>query len=151
MKAATIGMAVFLISIGQQAQQPASTNGSISGRVVPEYTGLNVLLSRYIYDGNGELKLDGFKTARTSSEIGKFGEFRFENVEPGEYYISANPFGLSAPKGQVWTTTYYPGTVDLGKASRIAVKPGDDLQLSDFSLVPVDERKLLPIWQEGKC
>jgi hypothetical protein len=137
MKAAIIGMVVLLTSIGQQAQQLTSTNGSISGRVVPEYTGLNVSLSRYVYDENGELKLVGFKTARTSSEIGKFGEFRFEDVEPGEYYISANPFGLSAPKGQVWTTTYYPGTADLGKASRIALKAGDSVQLSDLSFVPV--------------
>jgi hypothetical protein len=137
MKASIVGLVVLLISIGQQARQLTSANGSISGRVVPEYTGLNVSLSRYIYDENGELKLVGFKTARTNSEIGKFGEFRFEDVEPGEYYISANPFGLSAPKGQVWTTTYYPGTVDLGKASRIALKPGDDLQLSDLYFVPV--------------
>src|SRR5262245_37250407 len=135
MKAVTVGMVVLLISIGQQAQQPTSANGSISGHVVAEYTGLNVSLSRYTYDDNGELKLVNFKTARTSSEIGKFGEFRFENVEPGEYYISANPFGLSAPKGQVWATTYYPGTVDLGRASRIDLKPSADLQLSDLSFL----------------
>src|SRR6516165_7694938 len=137
MKSATVVMVVLLISIGYQAQQLTSRNGSISGRVVPEYTGLNISLSRYVYDENGELKLVAFKTARTSSEVGKFGEFRFEDVEPGEYYLSANPFGLSTPKGQVWTTTYYPGTVDLGTASKIALKPGDDLQLSDLHFVPV--------------
>ena len=151
MKAVMVGMAVVLISIGQQAQQPTSASGSIAGRVVPEYTGLNVSLSRYVYDENGELKLVGFKTARTSSEIGKFGEFRFENVEPGEYYISANPFGLSAPKGQVWTTTYYPGTVDLGRASRIALKPGDDLQLSDLSFLPVQQRSQSQGFHDRAC
>jgi hypothetical protein len=137
MKAAAVGMVVLLISIGYQAQQLKSTNGSISGRVVPEYTGLNISLSRYVYDENGELELVGFKTARTSSEVGKFGEFRFEDVEPGEYYVSANPFGLSVPKGQVWTTTYYPGTVDLAKASRIALRPGENLRLSDLYFLPV--------------
>ena len=108
MKAITLGMLGLLISIWQQSRPPTSANGSISGHVVPEYTGLNVSLWNYTYDDNGERKLVTVKTARTSSEIGKFGEFRLDNVEPGEYYISANPFGLAAPKGQVWTTTYTP-------------------------------------------
>ena len=134
MKAAVLGMAVLLISL---AQQTTPATGTISGSVVPDYTRLSVSLSRYTYDDNGELTLIGFKTTRTSSEIGKFGEYRFDNVEPGEYYVSANPFGLSAPKGQVWTTTYYPGTVDLGKALRITLKPGDDLRLADLNFFPV--------------
>jgi hypothetical protein len=57
MKAITFGVVVLFISIGQQVQQPTSANGSISGHIVPEYTGLNVSLSRYVYDENGELKL----------------------------------------------------------------------------------------------
>jgi hypothetical protein len=137
MKAVAVGLVVVLISIGQQTQQSTSANGSISGHI-GEYTGINVSLSRYTYDDRGELKLVDFKTARTSSEIGKFGEFRFDNLEPGEYYISANPFGLlSAPKGQVFPATYYPGTLDLAKASRIVLKPADDIRLEDLNFFPV--------------
>jgi hypothetical protein len=88
-------MVVLLTSMAQQ--QTTCATGAISGSVVPDYTGLNVSLSPNTYDDNGELTLIGFKTTRTSSEIGKFGEFCFENVEPCEYYISANPFGLSVP------------------------------------------------------
>src|SRR6516165_5043366 len=111
MKAAALGVLVLFIS-----QQPAKTNASIFGRVLPEYTGLSVSLLRYSYDDDGVIKLQTFKTARTSNEIGKFGEYRFDDVEAGEYYLSANAFGLAAPKGQVMPTTYYPGTSDLSKA-----------------------------------
>jgi hypothetical protein len=101
MKAVTLGILLLFIS-----QQTAKTDASISGRVVPEYTGLTVSLLRYTYDDDGAIKLQTFKTARTSIEIGKFGEYRFDDVESGEYYLSANPLGLAAEMGQIMPTTY---------------------------------------------
>jgi hypothetical protein len=132
MKAAALGILLILIS-----QQPATTNASIFGRVLPEYTGLTVSLLRYSYDDDGGIKLQTFKTARTSNEIGKFGEYRFDDVEAGEYYLSASAFGLAAPKGQVMPTTYYPGTSDLSKASIVVIQQGQDLRLSDLNFFPV--------------
>src|SRR6185295_2980261 len=111
-------------------------NGSISGKIVPEYTILNVSLARYTYDDNGEIQLLNFKTSRTSSEIGKFGEFRFNDVEPGEYFIYVNTPGL-ARKGETIPLTYYPGTDDLGRATKVVLPAGENIQLRDFNLFPV--------------
>src|SRR5262245_49956460 len=81
MKAITIGK-VFLFALTMFQGEPSATKtASISGRVVPEYTGQGVRLARYAYDNDGEMKLINVKVVPTSKEIGKFGEFRFDNVE----------------------------------------------------------------------
>ena len=101
MKAIAVGIFLILTAVPPQTPQPTRTTGSVAGRVVPEYTRLRVALARYEYDENGELRLRNVDTVPTSSDIGKFGEYRYTNVEPGEYYVYVNPAGLAAPKGDV--------------------------------------------------
>ena len=59
MKVAILGM-LLLVPVVFQAP-----HGSISGHVAPEYTGLNVSLSRLTYDDNGVLKLLTFLASIT--------------------------------------------------------------------------------------
>ena len=99
MKSVTVVALLLFVAVVALSQQPPAAKGSISGKLVPEYTGLNVSLARYTHDDNGEIQLVSFKTARSSSEIGKFGEYRFDDVEPGEYYVHATPAGLSGRAG----------------------------------------------------
>ena len=137
MKAIAVGISLILTAVAPQTPQPTPMTGSVAGRVVPEYTRLRVALARYEYDENGELKLQTVNTVPTSSDIGKFGEYRFTDVEAGEYYVYVNPAGLAAPKGAVLPVTYYPGSQDTAHASSIRVKAGDDLRLADLNIFSV--------------
>jgi hypothetical protein len=133
MKSIMIGTLLLVVTITLHGQE-SSAPGSISGRVVPEYTRLGVGLAHYAYDDSGELILVNSATTRTSTEIGKFGEFTFDNVEPGEYYLYANPFGLAAPKGEVLPLTFHPGVQDLAGATKIVLAPGEKLRVPDLNL-----------------
>jgi len=136
---AWVGTVLLLVSIVLHGQQAPVPNSSISGRIVPQFTRVGVGLARYGYDDDGEPKLTNVAVARTSLEIGKFGEYRFENVEPGEYYIYFNPSFLSpsAPKGEAFPTIYYPGAQDLATATNVIVRAGAPVQLGDLNLFSV--------------
>jgi len=135
MKSITVGFLLVVAAV-LQAQRSEVPSGSISGRVVPEYTRLGVGLARYAYDDSGELVLANAAETRTSTEIGRFGEFTFDKVEPGEYYLYANPFGLAAPKGEVLPLTFFPGVQDLAGATKIDVAPGAKVRLADLNFFP---------------
>jgi hypothetical protein len=124
----------LLICAALQAQQPA-TSGSISGRIVPEFTGIPVTLSGYTYDEDGQIKLLNVAQARTSIEIGKFGEYRFDKVQPGEYYLYVNYPTAIAAKQRTFEPSYYPAGQTLATASRIVVGSGQHVQLPDLTLV----------------
>src|SRR5215472_11882543 len=64
------------------------------------------------------------------------GEFRIPDLRPGRYRLTANPpQGLRAPHSEardqvkedrIYTTTYYPGTLDDGQSAAVEVRPGDE-------------------------
>src|SRR5207249_2423377 len=72
------------------------------------------------------------------------GEYRFEDVPPGDYYVRA-AYG-SAPATQVPGTLvvrannvapiYYPGVTSSDEAQVIRITAGADVQAIDFSLPP---------------
>jgi len=126
----------------QQRERPEQPSSVIMGRIVPEFTSIGVGLARYTYDADGELKLLTFKMARASREIGKFGEFRFENIESGDYYVYADPFGIATSQGEVLPFSFYPGVPDIGRASIIQVEAGADVRLNNLNLSPVPAPRL---------
>jgi len=64
------------------------------------------------------------------------GEFRIPDLRAGRYRLSANPpQGLRAPHAEakdpvkqnlIYTTTYYPGTLDDAQSVAVEVRPGDE-------------------------
>jgi protocatechuate 3,4-dioxygenase beta subunit len=54
------------------------------------------------------------------------GEYEFDAIPPGTYYLRASSNG---------TTTYFPGVMHAGDANPIAVRAGSDLRTMDFSLL----------------
>ena len=70
------------------------------------------------------------------------GEYRMFFVPPGEYVIQAQvqggrPAGPVQPRpGEVQTlvSTLYPSTTDMGQASKVVVKPGEEIRGVDISV-----------------
>jgi protocatechuate 3,4-dioxygenase beta subunit len=68
------------------------------------------------------------------------GEFRISDLRAGRYTITANPpQGLRAPHAEtkdqgkeklIYTTTYYPGTLDKGQSVAVEVHPGDETPIN---------------------
>ena len=68
------------------------------------------------------------------------GEFRISDLRAGRYTITANPpQGLRAPHPElkdkvkenvIYTTTYYPGTMDKEQSVAVEVHPGDETPVS---------------------
>ncbi len=71
-----------------------------------------------------------------SAVTNDLGEFRIPDLRAGRYTITANPpQGLRAPHAEskdkvkenlIYTTTYYPGTLDKGQSVPVEVHPGDE-------------------------
>lgn len=57
------------------------------------------------------------------------GEFRFERVPPGEYYLGAAPSDT-----MTHVTTLYPSSANLNSAAKIVVKKGDELNGLDIHI-----------------
>jgi protocatechuate 3,4-dioxygenase beta subunit len=59
------------------------------------------------------------------------GEYRISGIEPGEYYLGARP----TPDGPL-AITYYPSTLELGKARVVVVREDDDIVGMDITAQP---------------
>jgi hypothetical protein len=55
------------------------------------------------------------------------GEFRIFHLPPGEYLLSATPSTSNSQRPETGVRTFYPGTPDLSEATRIKLRPGEDL------------------------
>jgi protocatechuate 3,4-dioxygenase beta subunit len=75
-----------------------------------------------------------------SAATNDLGEFRIPDLRAGPYTITANPpQGLRAPHAKevnkvkenlIYTTTYYPGTLDKEQSVAVEVHPGDETPVS---------------------
>jgi len=75
-----------------------------------------------------------------SAVTNDLGEFRIPDLRAGRYTITANPpQGLRAPHAEskdkvkenlIYTTTYYPGTLDKEQSVAVEVHPGDETPVS---------------------
>jgi hypothetical protein len=120
--------------------------GVISGKVFDEdgepVAGVAVRAMRQVYT-------DGRKALQVTSEkeTNDLGEFRVFGLKPGRYYISAEvpawnrivgdreftgPEQSAGEKG--YTTIYYPSAQEVGKASIIYVKEGEEVSSIDIFL-----------------
>jgi hypothetical protein len=97
----------------------------IAGKVQYDGTAgsLNMMLLQERYDG-GRRQLTTINSA--AAEID--GEFRFNKLTPGRYYLAARPSTTSAEPGfdeAINVTTFYPGKADQSAAEAIVVKGGE--------------------------
>jgi hypothetical protein len=72
-----------------------------------------------------------------SAATNDLGEFRIPDLRAGRYTITANPpQGVQAPskdkpkEKRIYTTTYYPGTLDKGQSVAVEVHPGDETPIN---------------------
>ena len=109
--------------------------GTISGRILPGGRPRTIVnLARYTYGNDGERTLIAVESVPISTQTDNWGEYRFEGLEAGEYYIYFNPSLISAAKGEAAPLTYYPDAFDVTSASRLIVKPGTNLRLNDLEM-----------------
>jgi len=100
-------------------------------------------------------------TQEQSVQTNDLGEYRIFRLDPGKYYVSANPpnrysnvwSAMNAPddgseqksarKSQIpiYAPVFYPGTSDADQAARLEVKAGDELRV-DFTFAPVHAYKV---------
>src|SRR5262249_20814583 len=79
-------------------------------------------LSQYLRNASGSTLVTKFTA---SSNIK--GLFRFANLPPGRYYVSATYRHTALPAGTCMPPRYYPGTDQIEQAARIIVDPGANL------------------------
>ncbi len=104
--------------------------GVISGRVVDEdgeawpHAEVILLRAKRIH---GQPKTESFPNERLNDQ----GEFRIGQIQPGKYYLSAEPdanwesmYQLPPPRRQ---PTWYPSSLDVEWATPIIVGPGDQV------------------------
>jgi len=91
------------------------------------------------YDSTGQRALYRLTTALPVNTDDR-GEYRFEGVPPGDYYVKAayrslpaNQVGVSVQANNV-AATYYPGVTSPDEARTVQVAAGADVQAIDFSL-----------------
>lgn len=110
------------------------TAGVISGRIVDAdgdpMAGVSVNATPAGTRGVGFMRINS--GANTTNDLG---EYRIADLRPGKYLVSATPAsGMSAPLGEkekgqernVYTSTYYPGTLDKTRAVEVEVRSGGE-------------------------
>ena len=114
--------------------------GNVVGRLVDNNgqpaVGVNLQLLKAIYNVNGQRIFQNAGNARTNDR----GEYRFYWVSPGRYYVAGGSaaatftFG-SGPSpnepGDSYRLTYYPGVMDISRATSVDVKSGSEMTV-DF-------------------
>ncbi|MDP3719410.1 MAG: carboxypeptidase-like regulatory domain-containing protein [Acidobacteriota bacterium] len=121
--------------------------GVISGRILDDggepIAGAQVSAQRFqfvagtrrLVPGGGEGSND-----RTDDQ----GGFRLYGLPPGEYFVSASSRSsltmvseatISNTEADGFAPTYYPGTANLGEATRIPLKAGQEMSGANFALI----------------
>ena len=118
-------------------------SGTASGRILADGNatpGLEVRLVQLAYDSSGRKNLRSVGSVLTNSR----GEYRVSGLGPGTYFVVAvspslntrNPrtgAGLAAA-GRRFPETFYPGAIDLSKATPVEIQSGAELRGLDFEV-----------------
>lgn len=119
--------------------------GVIAGRIFDDggepVAGASVMAMRFAFVGGGRRLVPGTSeggTDRTDDQ----GNFRLYGLPPGDYYVSAsnrtNQFmspGVNNTEPDGFTQTYFPGTPNVAEATRVTIKPGQEMSGANFSLL----------------
>lgn len=140
----------------------------ISGRIVDEFgdpmSEAMVTAMRSVWAG-GRRRLQSTGRSAMTNDLG---QFRIYGLSPGDYYVSATmrgsaemmamemammsamggggaggPVGSNPSSG--YAPTYFPGTTSGAEAQKITVAPGQEVQNTDFALLPVRLAKVAGI------
>jgi len=138
---------VLTLSPGQRVENVVvllTPGGVVSGHVTDEagkgFSGASVELLKYSY-GAGKRDLIVASNATTN----KAGEFRFEGLAPGRYFLRGNipSSGVKPPRDtNSYVPVYFPNATDLARASVLDVKPAQELAGMDLAFVPVRGLKI---------
>lgn len=118
--------------------------GVITGRVLDDFgdpvMGAEVRVLRYRYqNGRRQLTQSGGAFGGMT-QTDDLGAFRVYALEPGSYYVSANPrqsidFQLAGePRSEGFAQTFFPGTASPQEAKPVVVQAGREVQGIVFSL-----------------
>lgn len=122
-----------------------SRGGVISGRILDDggdpVAGSQVSAMRFQFVAGARRLVPGGgegSTDRTDDQ----GGFRLYGLPPGDYFVSANnrqgmvvQAELNNTEADGFAPTYYPGTPNLGEATRIPLKAGQEMSGANFALV----------------
>jgi hypothetical protein len=130
-------LTIYLVPAG-------SVDGVVSDSAGNPVVGLPVELLRRTFDQSGRQILHLSGSTRTNDR----GEYRFYWVNPGRYYINAGSakgtIGRARNSGnspnetsEDYESAYYPGVTDVGQASVVEVRPGDQVSAIDVRVAPL--------------
>jgi len=117
-------------------------SGTASGRILADGNatpGLEVRLVQLAYDSSGRKNLRSVGSVLTNSR----GEYRVSGLGPGTYFVVAvspslntrnrTGAGLAAAERR-FPETFYPGAIDLSKATPVEIQSGAELRGLDFEV-----------------
>lgn len=122
-----------------------SRGSVIAGRVVDDggepVSGTQVSAMRFAFvSGTRRLVPGGGEGGQDRTD--DQGNFRLFGLPPGDYYISANNRnnnmmmpGMNNTEADGFAPTYYPGTPNIGEATRITVKAAQEMTGANFALL----------------
>ena len=122
-----------------------SRGGVIAGRIVDDggepVSGTQVMALRYAFTG-GSRRLAPAGGEGANDRTDDQGGFRLFGLPPGDYYVSAvNRSGMMMMNTSINNTeaegfapTYYPGTPNLGEATRIPLRSGQEMTGANFAM-----------------
>jgi hypothetical protein len=137
------------LSEGQTADKVnfvMSRGGVISGRVVDDggepVSGTQVMAMRFAFVSGARRLVPGGSEG-SNDRTDDQGGFRLYGLPPGEYYISANNRSgqmmvqpnMTNTEADGFAPTFYPGTPNLGEATRITLKAGQEMSGANFALL----------------
>jgi Carboxypeptidase regulatory-like domain len=136
------------LSEGQRAEKVnfiLYRGGVIAGRIVDDggeaVAGTMVSAMRYVFmQGTRRLVQGGSEGAQDRTD--DQGNFRLYGLPPGDYYISASNRGnqmlmpgMNNTETEGFAPTYFPGTPNVGEATRIPLKAGQEMTGANFALL----------------
>ncbi|HJU44717.1 MAG TPA: carboxypeptidase-like regulatory domain-containing protein [Vicinamibacterales bacterium] len=121
-----------------------SRGGVISGTIVDDggepVSSTNVTAMRFQYVA-GTRRLMPAGAEGSNDRTDDRGTFRLYGLPPGEYFISAsnrnNQFmgpGMASSEQEAFAPTYYPGTANIGEATRVTVRASQEVT-ANFALI----------------
>jgi protocatechuate 3,4-dioxygenase beta subunit len=122
-----------------------SRGAVIAGRILDDggepVSGTQVTAVRYAFMG-GSRRLMPAPSEGSNDRTDDQGGFRLFGLPPGDYYVSAVNRGNGMvmmvgnnTEAEGFAPTYYPGTPNIGEATRISLKAGQEMAGANFAMI----------------